>query len=91
MLDDSSASARAGLTARGAALQELEDERLERCRDAGALRFDQCFFFGPKVAGLEPVATSGVVDAAREDTSRAGAKGGTTTSTYQQPTRRVPT
>lgn len=31
---------------REAALQELEDERLERCRSSSAFSFDQCFFFG---------------------------------------------
>lgn len=33
---------------REAALQGLEDDRLERCRDTGAFTFDQCFFFGSK-------------------------------------------
>ena len=27
-------------------IQELEDERLERCRSTSAFEFDQCFFFG---------------------------------------------
>lgn len=31
---------------REAALQELEDERLEVCRERSARDFDQCFFFG---------------------------------------------
>ena len=31
---------------REAALQELEDERLERCRSTSPFSFDQCFFFG---------------------------------------------
>ena len=31
---------------REAALQELEDERLERCRSVDKFSFDQCFFFG---------------------------------------------
>ena len=29
------------------AMEELEDDRLERCRSAAAFEFDQCFFFGP--------------------------------------------
>ena len=28
------------------ALQDLEDERLERCKSADPFTFDQCFFFG---------------------------------------------
>ena len=28
------------------ALQELEDERLTKCRSTSAFEFDQCFFFG---------------------------------------------
>ena len=31
---------------REARLQELEDQRLERCRDGASKDFDQCFFFG---------------------------------------------
>ena len=31
---------------RAEAMQDLEDERLERCRSASAFEFDQCFFFG---------------------------------------------
>jgi len=31
---------------REAELQELEDERLERCRSTSPFEFDQCFFFG---------------------------------------------
>jgi hypothetical protein len=48
---DSSAAARAlslpeSEQRRARALQDLEDERLERCRTSPSESFDQCFFFG---------------------------------------------
>ena len=54
---------RADEQARQQALQELEDERLERCRASDA--FDQCFFFGATEAmdARRPMEGAGVVSA----------------------------
>ena len=45
------------------AMEELEDDRLERCRSAAAFEFDQCFFFGPSgtTAARRPMEGAGTL------------------------------
>ena len=45
------------------AMEELEDERLERCRSTAAFEFDQCFFFGPRdpAAARRPMEGAGAL------------------------------
>ena len=51
------------------AMEELEDDRLERCRSAAAFVFDQCFFFGPSgtTAARRPMEGAGTLTPSARD------------------------
>ena len=54
------------------AMEELEDDRLERCRSAAAFEFDQCFFFGPSVttAARRPMEGAGTLTPSARETGQ---------------------
>ena len=54
------------------AMEELEDDRLERCRSAAAFEFDQCFFFGPSgtTAARRPMEGAGTLTPSARETGQ---------------------
>lgn len=75
------------------ALQDLEDERLTRCRSSSAFEFDQCFFFGSMGAADARRPMEGAGTLGRTSGGQGGAGGGMPVggASSVPPARKLPT